>query len=252
MKVVQDSRFRHFWGDLHGQSEETIGTNSVEDYFAYARDKAFLDIAGHQGNDFQITDAFWKRLNDVTRRFDVPGRFVAVPGYEWSGNTSMGGDRNVFYAKEGEAILRSSRVLVDLPPEDRDCHIVNELFAALAGKDAVMIAHVGGRYADLKVGHDGRLERAVEIHSSWGTFEWLLHDAFALGFRAGVVCNSDDHKGRQGATSPGASSARQATCGRPICSARPIISDGVRPRQWISTADNGAPAGSAPYGIATM
>ena len=53
--------------------------------------------------------------------------------------------------------------------------------------------------------HDGRLERAVEVHSTWGTFEWLLHDAFEQGFRVGVVCHSDDHKGRPGATRPGAS-----------------------------------------------
>jgi len=69
-----------------------------------------------------------------------------------------------------------------------------------------VIAHVGGRYANLKYAHDGRLERAVEVHSTWGTFEWLLHDAFEQGFRVGVVCHSDDHKGRPGATRPGASS----------------------------------------------
>ena len=68
-----------------------------------------------------------------------------------------------------------------------------------------MIAHVGGRYADLEVAHDGRLERAVEVHSCWGTFEWLLHDAFRLGHRVGLVCHSDDHKGRPGAAYPGAS-----------------------------------------------
>jgi hypothetical protein len=45
----------------------------------------------------------------------------------------------------------------------------------------------------------------VEVHSSWGTFEWLLHDAFVMGYRVGVVCHSDDHKGRPGATTPGAS-----------------------------------------------
>ena len=50
-----------------------------------------------------------------------------------------------------------------------------------------------------------RLERTVEVHSSWGTFEWLLHDAFEKGYRVGVVCHSDDHKGRPGATRPGAS-----------------------------------------------
>ena len=49
------------------------------------------------------------------------------------------------------------------------------------------------------------IERSVEVHSTWGTFEWLLHDAFEKGYRVGVVCHSDDHKGRPGATTPGAS-----------------------------------------------
>jgi Protein of unknown function (DUF3604) len=57
----------------------------------------------------------------------------------------------------------------------------------------------------VKYAHDGRVERSVEVHSTWGTFEWILHDAFEKGFRVGVVCHSDDHKGRPGATTPGAS-----------------------------------------------
>ena len=81
----------------------------------------------------------------------------------------------------------------------------DELFRALDGEDAIVIAHVGGRYADITFAHDGRLERAVEVHSTWGTFEWLLHDAFEKGYRVGIVCHSDDHKGRPGATRPGAS-----------------------------------------------
>jgi hypothetical protein len=206
LRAVAAAPYRHYWGDLHAQSEETIGTNSADDYFAYARDKAFLDIVGHQGNDFQITDAFWKRLNELTRQYDEAERFVALPGYEWSGNTGMGGDRNVFYRTEGRPIRRSSRILVS-DPSNEDCYTADELFQALgrANEDAIVIAHVGGRYADIKIAHDGRFERAVEVHSTWGTFEWLLHDAFDKGYRVGIVCHSDDHKGRPGATQPGAS-----------------------------------------------
>jgi hypothetical protein len=205
LRVVADARLRRYWGDLHGQSGETVGTNPAESYFRYARDRAFLDIVGHQGNDFQITDQFWQQLNGLTAAFDVPGRFVCVPGYEWSGNTGMGGDRNVFYRREGRPIHRSSRILVEQGGTTSDSHTAQDLFAALAREDAVVIAHVGGRYADICLAHDGRLERAVEVHSTWGTFEWLLHDAFAQDYRVGVVCHSDDHKGRPGATRPGAS-----------------------------------------------
>jgi hypothetical protein len=206
MRVVARAPLRCYWGDLHGQSGETVGTNPARTYFAYARDKAFVDIVGHQGNDFQITDAFWQELNQLTAEFDVPGRFVCVPGYEWSGNTGMGGDRNIFYRHESRPIFRSSRILVGgQDPSNADCYTANDLFGALQGEDAVVIAHVGGRYADIKMAHDGKLERAVEVHSTWGTFEWLLHDAFDKGYRVGVVCHSDDHKGRPGATRPGAS-----------------------------------------------
>lgn len=197
---------KRYWADLHGQSGETIGMGSADDYFRYARDLAFVDVVGHQGNDFQITDTFWKELNALTASFDKPGKFVCVPGYEWSGNTGMGGDRNIFYRHEGRPIRRSSHILVEGQISTEAIYTADKLFEALQGEDAVVIAHVGGRYADIKYAHDGRLERAVEVHSSWGTFEWLLHDAFEKGYRVGVVCHSDDHKGRPGATRPGASS----------------------------------------------
>jgi hypothetical protein len=92
---------------------------SAEAYFRYARDAAFIDIVGHQGNDFQITDAFWKKLNELTAEFDAPGKFVCLPGYEWSGNTGMGGDRNIFYRREGRPIRRSSHILVQGRPRPR-------------------------------------------------------------------------------------------------------------------------------------
>lgn len=204
LRIAADAPLLHYWGDLHGQSGETVGSGTAAQYFAFAKHKAMLDIVGHQANDFQIDDAFWAEINRLAAEYDKPGEMVAVPGYEWSGNTGMGGDRNVFFATEGRPIRRSSSVLLERPAST-DCHHVNDLFEALAGENAIVLAHVGGRYADLSAGHDGSLERAVEVHSCWGTFEWLLHDAFKLGHRVGVVCHSDDHKGRPGAAYPGAS-----------------------------------------------
>ncbi|MDE0718474.1 MAG: DUF3604 domain-containing protein, partial [Rhodospirillaceae bacterium] len=88
---------------------------------------------------------------------------------------------------------------------DTDAPNARLLFEALKGEDCFVYAHVGGRYADTAFAHDPRVEKAMEIHSAWGTFEWLLTDGFALGHRCGVVCNSDGHKGRPGASYPGAS-----------------------------------------------
>ena len=234
----------HFWGDVHGQSEETIGTGSARQYMEFARNKAFVDVTGHQGNDFQITKEFWAELNDIIGEFNEPGRFVTLPGYEWSGNTFLGGDRNVFYMTEDRPIYRSSHALInDLSDVDTDCGTAAELFEKLIenGEDTVCLAHCGGRYADVKVAHDGRVETAVEVHSSWGTFEWILHDALEMGYRMGVVCNSDGHKGRPGASYPGSSkfgAIGGLTCFLTSELTRAAIFDCYRKRRHYGTTGN--------------
>jgi hypothetical protein len=203
----EDEPLHPYWADFHGQSEETIGSNSIQDYFTFARDYALLDIAGHQGNDFQITDDFWKTINTVTHMFYKPKHFVTFPGYEWSGNTPLGGDRNVYFCTEGGKISRScTDLLHGKQSEYEDSPTVTELFKKLRSQpvEAFTFAHVGGRYADITM-HDPDIELAVELHSDWGTFEWLLEDAFKKGYRIGVCANSDGHKGRPGASYPGAS-----------------------------------------------
>jgi hypothetical protein len=237
----------HFWGDTHGQSNETLGTNDARDYFTFGRDRAHLDVMGHQGNDFQITGAFWRDLNAFTAQFDVPGRFVCIPGYEWSANTALGGDRNVHYRHEGEAIHRSSHAQIanaaDIADEPSDAHTAHELFRKLAGKDCVVVSHVGGRYADIKFAHDGRVETAVEVHSAWGTFEWIIRDAFEMGYRVGIVANSDGHKGRPGACYPGASffgSYGGLTCFLAERLDRDAIFESMRRRRHYATTGNRA------------
>ncbi|TAJ93013.1 MAG: DUF3604 domain-containing protein [Reyranella sp.] len=206
LRIAADAPLRSYWCDLHGQSEETIGTNSARELIEFARDRAFLDGMSHQGNDFQITTPFWNELNKLTREYNEDGRFIIFPGYEWSGNTGLGGDRNVMFMHEGRQIHRSSHALVDDTSDLKsDSNSAEQLFQALKDEDCVVFAHIGGRYADIKMAHDARIERSVEVHSDWGTFEWLVQDALEQGYRIGILANSDGHKGRQGASHPGAS-----------------------------------------------
>jgi len=244
LKIVdRDAPLLHFWGDTHGQSNETLGTNTAREYFEFGRDRAFLDVIGHQGNDFQISKQFWHELNALTREFEQPGRFVAIPGYEWSANTAVGGDRNVHYRHEGEVMHRSSQAQLAEPDEEAsDAHTAPALFAKLRGKDCVVMAHVGGRYADIKFAHDA-METAVEVHSAWGTFEWILHDAFAKNYRLGIVANSDGHKGRPGACYPGASffgSMGGLTCFLAERLDRGAIFQAMRRRRHYATTGNRA------------
>ena len=129
----------------------------------------------------------------------------------------------------------------DLFDEANDGHLANDLFERLKDEDCVCWAHCGGRYADIVYAHDRKLEASVEVHSSWGTFEWLLHDAFSKNYRVGIVCNSDGHKGRVGASFPGASffgAYGGLTCYHANELSRDGIFEALRSRRHYGTTGN--------------
>lgn len=203
--LEEKPEYRAYWSDLHGQSEETIGTNTVDDYFKFARDVAALDFCSHQGNDFQITKRVWTKIRRTVRKYHAPGRFVTFLGYEWSGNTLAGGDHNVYYLEDDEPMHRSGHAQIpDRSDLASDRYPLTRLYDELRGKKAMVVPHVGGRYADLQY-HDPDLEPLVEIYSEWGEFEWFLEEAIERGYKVGFIAGSDDHKGRPGAANPGRS-----------------------------------------------
>lgn len=190
------------WGDLHGQSEETVGTGSVERYFWFARQQAFLDFVSHVGNDFQITDDFWERLQSVVAQTNTPGEFVTFLGYEWSANTPNGGDHNIYFRGEEGTLERSSHWQLDEPTQYRGLSKVEDLYEHYQGRDDVLIIpHQGGRPATLDV-VDESLTPFLELVSVWGVFEWFSNEALDSGHNLGVVGGSDDHTGRPGASRP--------------------------------------------------
>ncbi|MDX1400545.1 MAG: hypothetical protein R3245_01365, partial [Kiloniellales bacterium] len=83
--LICEGELASYWGDMHGQSGESVGINTARQYFEFARDLAFLDATSHQANDFQINNAFWEHVNELTAEFHEDGRFLTLPGYEWSG-----------------------------------------------------------------------------------------------------------------------------------------------------------------------
>jgi len=224
--------------------QETFEFKTLVDYFTFARHYGLLDISAHQGNDFQVTDEFWETINKVTKEFYRPGVFVTFPGYEWSGNTPLGGDRNVYFTSEGGQISRSC---TDLLPGKHSAYenspTAAELFENLRkheGPRPFVFAHVGGRYADLSM-HDPEIELAVEVHSAWGTFEWLVEDALRRGYRVGICANSDGHKCRPGASYPGASefgSLGGLTCVLARKLDRENIAEALHARHFYATTGN--------------
>ena len=188
-----------FWGDLHGQNADTLGSGTLDEYYTFARDVAAIDVAGWQGNDFEITEETWKKVRRKTAEYLEEGRFLTFLGYEWSGCTPRGGDYNIFFRDDSEAFYPSSDWL-SAPHVDPKWVTtpISSLWERLAGRDDVIaIPHVGGRCGNLAY-VDTRFTPAVEVHSHHGTFDWFALEAMRRRLKVGFVASSDDHTCRLG------------------------------------------------------
>ncbi len=200
---VKSKNLRHFWADLHWQSEVINGLEVLQHSFDYARDIGFLDVTCHQGNDFQITNSFWSTLRAICKKQTIANKHIAFLGYEWSGNTPVGGDHNVVFRTDQKTISRSSHgLLSDTKDMSNDTASISDLFSTLDASKTLMIAHAGGRIANLNF-IDPRFVKLVEVHSCWGTNESLVHSALERHMKVGIVANSDGHTNRPGGETPG-------------------------------------------------
>jgi hypothetical protein len=200
------------WGDTQAQTASTVGIGSPDEYFAYARDLAAIDFTTHQGNDFILSDKDLEEVRLAAKKHHEPGRFVPFFGWEWSGPTGTGGDRNVLYLDDDGPIYRSShwQLQADEIAEGanetecvsaRDLQVRMREYIAETGRKVIMVPHIGGRRSDFEF-QDTELEPVFEICSNHGVFEWRLHEFLRKGVRVGVVGASDDHTCRPGLAYP--------------------------------------------------
>ena len=108
--------------------------------------------------------------------------------------------------RAGRSIAPSHALVDDLTDVASDANSAEALFTALKDEDCVVFAHIGGRYADIKMAHDAPASsvRSRCIRTGARSSGWS-QDALEQGYRVGILANSDGHKGRHGASHPGAS-----------------------------------------------
>lgn len=196
-----------YWGDLHGQSGETVGSGDAAAYWDFLHYASGAEYGGHCGNDFQITPEFYQRLRSLVQEHHDPGTFVSFLSYEWSANYPAGGDHNVYFLHDDEEhspIHRSAHWLLTETPEDgEERHPLPLLQEEFSGRDDVLILpHIGGRRANLDLLADVQQSPVIEISSIHGRFPWFAREALERGLKVGFIAGSDDHCGRPGAAPP--------------------------------------------------
>ena len=210
------------WGVIHGHTEMSDGTGTLNHYFTYMRDECGLDFGALSDHDhlFETSDEMWRQTQEATVEYNKPGKFTTFLGYEWAKWRRNGdGDRNVYYLHDRRPMFRS---------DDGEYPTPKDVFKALQDETAIIIPHHTaeiGNHCDWK-DHEPEKERLVEIYSCWGNSERSVHEgnpfpvrpssvksdaidagevpsgfvqrALALGWRVGFTAGGDDHVGHAG------------------------------------------------------
>jgi hypothetical protein len=191
-----------FFGEIHGQSGLCDGTNPPAEIYDYARRAAGLDFAAVTSHDFELTARKWDEIQRATREAHRPGEFVTFLGYEWSGQTSRGGDNNIYFMDDEAPLVHSAplRIPAAWDPAEGQVKGINtlrEVVEQLRGHRAMIVPHCGGRCCNFDF-YDPAVMPLFEIHSCHRSYEHIAHDSLRRKVRFGFIGGSDDHRGNLG------------------------------------------------------
>lgn len=265
-----------YWGMIHGHTEMSDGTGTLDQYFRQLKEEVLMDFAASADHDhrWETSDAYWAVTSAAVKRWHQPHEFVTFLGYEWAKWRRNGdGDRNVYYLQDDRPMYRS---------DDGDYPTPPDLFKALSGRceHAIVIPHHtghGGNFCDWK-DHSPEHERLVEIFQVRGSFECsaaegnpvperaakqapflkgYVRTALAQGWRVGFTAGGDDHHGqwgsefrfgavdggyKQGAMSVEAGEKTRAALFGALYNRRVVATSGAR--MLLTYSLNGQPLGS--------
>ncbi len=204
-------RYQLFWGDLHCHSGLTGDAEGEPDEIVlYARDRAKLDVMVLQDNDEVhgriLSEGEYRLGQTISQWVTERGRFVALPGYEWTQRTMKGGvpdpfapvyeqslkrsypnHRTVIYPMKGGPIVRYFEV----------GHDFDKMAEAVA--EAGGILHSQHPAFDLS---DHPNEANLEVTACWGIYirsvPALFHGELDKGRRMGFIGTSDSHRRNPG------------------------------------------------------
>ena len=204
----QGGRYRLYFGDLHNHLLVDDGhEGSVDQLFNFHRDRFGSDFGAttSHGDSNKLLYSELAINDALTEAIDQPGRFVAIPGFEWTQGDYViprAGHRHAIYETPGGKLYRPTEGISDS---------IKEFSDLMSKTNGMIFAHhitrplTGGTdwsYVNIEV------EPAAEMCSSWGRFEYYrnpghirgdeiegcsMQDVWKMGWRLGVIGGSDGH-----------------------------------------------------------
>lgn len=201
-----------YFGSIHGHNALCDGTgekgeDGIKEYYEWGKEVEGLDfcaLTNHTSN-YLTYDAWthkkWEMVQKLTERFNLPGEYVTLLGYEWAPLDKYRKWHNNIYFKKGYGPLYRG--------DESRSNTLEKLVSLLINEECIIVPHHPCAGIDwnkrvyLKYPH---LFPVVEIYSHFGNSleerypQWPEGDtvlsALAKGIRFGFIASPDTHYGR--------------------------------------------------------
>jgi hypothetical protein len=187
-----------YYGEIHSHTDLSDGLGTTEDNFVWARDVEGLDFAAladhfedSQSYNYTIKDK-WEMTKEAVRRFNEPGSFVTLLGYEIG---TVEQHRNVYFEDD------EGRMIVEGP--GGETVTMDNVFEKLEGTEYLLIPHAPKFHGiNWHRPHRPDRQRLVEICSFWGISEeggpLSVRHALNMGYKFGFTGGTDNHVAEPG------------------------------------------------------
>lgn len=176
---------RHlFWGNLHGESERIDSTENIESCLRHFRDERALSFFASSPfeNQEETPNDIWKLVVQNLGEFDEADRFTTFVGFQYAGEPTKEGLRQLLYTKDHKSILRK---------KDSKYNTLSKIYKSFSPKELLSIpCFTMGKGFDYDFkNYDPEYERVVEIYNAWGSSEqtkkegnaWPIHTTSKKG-----------------------------------------------------------------------
>ena len=186
----QGQTYQLLFGDPHTHTALSgDAEGELSEMLAYARNKAKVDFVAVTDNDWygdRLTNAEWYTTMAQDQAWSEDGRFIAIPGYEWTlpkWNDVQPQHRSILFASYDQPMLRHTDVEGD-PME------------ALAAWIQTTNGILNTQHAQFQLTHSDR-EVNLEVCCGWSDYinhSDAFHGHLDRGFKVGFVGTSDGHR----------------------------------------------------------